>query len=160
LATKVPSTMNFMGQATGAQLMTWTTWTLLAMGAYFLLPRQFHVGVVENAKPRHVKTAMWSAPLYLFAINLGVLPIALGGKILALPNTPPDQYVLALPMQGGHAALSLCVFIGGFSAAIGMIMVETMTMATMISNHLVLPLAEAVAGLGFLRRRLLYVRWV
>ncbi len=160
LATKVPATMNFMGQATGSQLMTWITWTLLAMGAYFLLPRQFHVGVVENARPRHVKTAMWSAPLYLFAINLGVLPIALGGKFLALPNTAPDQYVLALPMQGGHAALSLCVFIGGFSAAIGMIMVETMTMATMISNHLVLPLAEAVPALGFLRRRLLYVRWV
>jgi Na+/proline symporter/serine/threonine protein kinase len=160
LETKVPATMNYMGQATGPQLMTWVTWTLLAMGAYFLLPRQFHVGVVENAKPRHVKTAMWSAPLYLFAINLGVLPIALGGKLLALPNMAPDQYVLALPMAGGQAALSLCVFIGGFSAAIGMIMVETTTMATMVSNHLVLPLAEAVPRLGFLRRRLLYVRWV
>jgi Na+/proline symporter/serine/threonine protein kinase len=160
LETKVPATMNYMGQATGPQVMTWVTWTLLAMGAYFLLPRQFHVGVVENAKPRHVKTAMWSAPLYLFAINLGVLPIALGGKLLALPNTAPDQYVLALPLAGGHAALSLCVFIGGFSAAIGMIMVETTTMATMVSNHLLLPLAEAVPTLGFLRRRLLYVRWV
>jgi len=160
LETRVPSTTAFMGKASAPELMTWVTWTLLAMGAFFLLPRQFHVGVVENAQPRHVRTAMWLAPLYLFVINLGVLPIALGGKMIGLPNTPPDQYVLALPIQGAHAALSLCVFMGGFSAAIGMIMVETTTMATMISNHLFLPLAEAVPRLGFLRRRLLYVRWV
>ncbi|MGH1347588.1 MAG: ATP-binding protein [Nannocystales bacterium] len=142
------------------QIMVWITVTLLSMSAFSFLPRQFHVGVVENGDPEQVKKAAWLTPLYLIAINLLVVPIAMGGSLLAEAGTTGDQFVLAIPVQSGQAALSLGVFIGGFSAAIGMIMISSMTMATMISNHLVMPLISAVPALSFLRRRMLYVRWV
>lgn len=142
------------------QVLVWITVTLLSMSAFSFLPRQFHIGVVENDNPEHVRKASWLTPLYLIVINLLVVPIAIGGSILAAPGTPGDQYVLAIPVQAGQAALSMCVFVGGFSAAIGMIMISSMTMATMISNHLVMPAAQAFSRIGFLRRKMLYVRWV
>ncbi|MEE9385179.1 MAG: hypothetical protein V3V08_17380 [Nannocystaceae bacterium] len=95
----------------------------------------------------------------LITINLLVVPIAMGGAMLAAPGTTGDQYVLAIPVQSGQTLLSLGVFVGVFSAAFGMIMISSMTMATMISNHLVVPIAQAVPSLSFLRGKLLYVRW-
>jgi len=142
------------------QVLTWITVTLLSMSAFCFLPRQFHVGVVENDNPDHVRKSAWLTPLYLLVINIFVVPIAVGGSLLAAPGTTGDQYVLAIPIQSGQSLLSLGVFVGGFSAAIGMIMIETMTMATMISNHLVMPALEAFPPLSFLRRKMLYVRWV
>jgi Na+/proline symporter/signal transduction histidine kinase len=156
----LPRPLPFMGLASGGQLLTWSTYLVLATFAFCLLPRQFHVGVVENSAEAHVKTAMWLSPLYLFVINIFVLPIALAG-IIALPKTVSgDYFVLALPMAAGQRALSILVFLGGFSAAIGMIMVEATTMATMVSNHLLLPAIEASRRLWFLRRHLLPCRWV
>lgn len=127
-----------MGKSSGNDVLTYLTVTLLSMAAFAFLPRQFHVGVIENSAPRDVRTAQWLVSLYLIAINLFVVPMALGGKLLAKPGTPVDFYVLALPLQAGKSGLSLAVFMGGFSAAIGMIMIQSMTMATMISNHVVI----------------------
>ena len=149
-----------MGEASSSQIMVWFTVGLLAAAAFAFLPRQFHVGVVENDNEKHVKTAQWLTLLYLIAINLLVVPIAMGGNFLGFEGVKGDQYVLALPMKTGATALSMLVFVGGFSAAIGMIMVAGMTTATMISNHLVMPIAQAFAPLKFLQRRMLYVRWV
>ncbi|MEY4548223.1 MAG: hypothetical protein RL685_4418 [Pseudomonadota bacterium] len=148
-----------MGQSSGNDTLTFVTVMLLSMSAFAFLPRQFHVGVIENNRPRDVKTAQWLIPLYLFLINLFVVPLALGGKLLAAPGTAADFYVLALPLQAGKSGLTLAVFLGGFSAAIGMIMIESMTMATMISNHLLLPLVQRVRPLHFLRRHVLFMRW-
>src|SRR5258708_32274028 len=50
--------------------------TLLSFCAIMLLPRQFHVGVVENSTQAEVSRARWLVPLYLVAINLSVIPIA------------------------------------------------------------------------------------
>src|SRR5688572_4185741 len=136
-----------MGQSSGNDTLTYVTVTLLSMSAFAFLPRQFHVGVIENNRPSDVKTAQWLTPLYLFLINLFVVPLALGGKLLATAGTSADFYVLALPLQAGKSGLTLAVFLGGFSAAIGMIMIESMTMATMISNHLLLPLVQRVKQL-------------
>jgi|GEM_PF-651780 len=155
-----PPDLPMLAAGDSKQIMVWITVTLLSMSAFSFLPRQFHVGVVENGDPEQVKKAAWLTPLYLIVINLLVVPIAMGGSLLAEPGTTGDQYVLAIPVQSGQAALSLGVFIGGFSAAIGMIMISSMTMATMISNHLVMPVVSALPSLSFLRRRMLYVRWV
>lgn len=149
-----------MGRGDTNQTLVWLTVGVLSMSAFAFLPRQFHVGVVENSDDKSIKTAMWLTPLYLLAINVLVVPIAMGGALVAAPGTPGDQYVLALPVQGGQSALSLAVFVGGFSAAIGMIMIEGMTTATMISNHLLMPLFRALPGLAVLQRKILYVRWV
>ncbi|HEV2372759.1 MAG TPA: histidine kinase [Streptosporangiaceae bacterium] len=114
--------------------------TVLSMLAIVLLPRQWQVTVVENVREVHLLRAMWLFPLYLLAINIFVLPIALGGVLRFGSTVNPDTYVLALPMAAGQRVLALAVFIGGLSAATGMIIVETVALSTMVSNSLVLPL--------------------
>lgn len=125
----------------GPGTTSWITSTILAMAAVLVLPRQFQVVVVENVDEKHLKTAMWMFPLYLFAINVFVLPIALAG-LLTFPKgaVDVDTYVLALPMAAGMEVIAVLVFIGGLSAATGMIIVEAVALATMACNDLVMPL--------------------
>ena len=120
---------------------SWFSMLILSFFAMLFLPRQFQVNVVENLDEAHLKTAGWVFPLYLFIINLFVVPIALAGSLLYPASTAnPDLYVLNIPLDQGRQVLSLLIFIGGFSAATGMIIVETIALTTMISNHLALPL--------------------
>lgn len=120
---------------------TWLTVMLLSMAAIVCLPRQFQVLVVENTDQNHLHRALWLFPAYLILINLFVLPIAVAGLLWLPPGaTDPDMIVLALPLGAGWDALALAAFIGGLSAATGMIIVETVALATMVSNDLVLPL--------------------
>src|SRR6185436_8414084 len=130
------------------------SYLVLAMSAIQFLPRQFHVAVVENSSERNINTALWLLPLYLLVINIFVIPIAAGGLLTALPASA-DSFVLGLPVRAG---ISLFVFLGGVSAATGMIIVESLAVATMITNHLLLPVFE-MTGLVFLRRFLLRIRW-
>ncbi len=123
---------------------TWTGLILLSMLAIVFLPRQFHMGVVENVKENHLKKAIWVFPLYLLLITFFVLPIAFGGTLLlGKTGINADTYVLALPMQHGAKFLSLFTFIGGFSAATSMIIVETIAISTMMSNNIATPLLLA-----------------
>ena len=122
----------------------WIWLIVLSMLAILLLPRQWQVAVVENVDERHLKPAMWLFPLYLLAINVFVLPIAAAG-LLQFGGAgeggavDADTYVLTLPMAHGQQALALLVFIGGLSAATGMVIVETVALSTMVSNSLVMP---------------------
>ncbi|NIC43420.1 sensor histidine kinase [Aquabacterium sp. A08] len=118
----------------------WFGMTLLAMFSVVLLPRQFQVMVVENVDERHLKRAAWVFPLYLWAINLFVLPIALGGLLYFGAGTVnPETFVLSLPLAQGQHALALLAFIGGLSAATGMVIVEAIAVSTMVCNDLVMP---------------------
>jgi Na+/proline symporter/nitrogen-specific signal transduction histidine kinase len=128
------------GPAPGA----WIALMALAMFSVILLPRQFQVMVVENVDERHVRRAAWAFPAYLFAINLFVLPIACGGLLFfgsGAGMTGPDAetFVLSLPLAGGAPWLALLAFIGGLSAATGMVVVEATAVSTMVCNDLVLP---------------------
>lgn len=140
--------------------MIWTTYLILSMSAMLFLPRQFHIAVIENFDENHVRTAMWLFPLYMFLINIFVFPIAMAGLLLGLPISAADTFVLELPIQAGQKWLSLLVFLGGFSSAIGMVMISSMTMSTMITNHLLLPVIDWLKGLKFLKRYLLQCRWL
>ena len=137
----------------------WTTYTILAMSAIMFLPRQFHVSVVENFDEKHIRTAMWVFPLYMVLINIFVFPIAMAGLLKGYPAEQADTFVLALPLEAGHTWLSLLVFLGGASAATGMIMIASLTVSTMITNHLLLPVLGWVPQLAFLRRHLMQCRW-
>ncbi|WP_338414783.1 sensor histidine kinase [uncultured Sphaerotilus sp.] len=118
----------------------WFALTLLAMLSVIFLPRQFQVMVVENVDERHLRRAVWAFPLYLLLINLFVLPIALGGLLHFGPGTMnPETFVLSLPLSQGQRALALLAFIGGLSAATGMLVVEAIAVSTMVCNDLVLP---------------------
>jgi Na+/proline symporter/nitrogen-specific signal transduction histidine kinase len=125
----------------GASDGDWAWLTLLSMLAFWFLPRQFQVGVVENVDERHLKTSAWLLPLYLLVINLFVLPIALAGRLnLEGTGASADGYVLALPLSAGEDGLAVLVFLGGLSAATGMIIVESLALSNMVANDLVLPL--------------------
>lgn len=147
------------GQTSPSFYITWLTYLLLSMSAVMFLPRQFHMAVVENFHERHIRTAMWLFPLYMFLINFFVLPIAMGGLLAGYPVQVADTYVLLLPLSSGQPFLALLVFLGGFSAATGMIMISSMTISTMVTNHLLLPVIESVRRLGFVKRYLLQCRW-
>lgn len=113
---------------------------LLGVLAMFTLPHQFHVGVVECRDEAHVRTARWLFPLYLLLIALPLLPLAnAGDALLANTGLSPDLYVLALPLSQGHEGLALFAFLGGLSAATGMVVVSTLTLSLMIGNHWLAP---------------------
>lgn len=120
---------------------TWASFltkTLLATSAIFLLPRQFQVTVVEARDHKQFKTAMWVMPVYLILTSVIVLPIALTGAVL-LPQGQADLYVLTLPLMAGNSTLAMMAFIGGVSAATGMVIVAAISLSTMVCNDLVMP---------------------
>lgn len=118
----------------------WFALILLAMLSVIFLPRQFQVMVVENVDERHLKRASWVFPLYLLLINLFVLPIAIGGLLFfGQGQADPDYFELSLPLAHGYEWLALFVFVGGLSAATGMVIVEAIAVSTMICNDLVMP---------------------
>jgi Na+/proline symporter len=123
---------------------TFATMTLLAFFAFILLPRQFHVAVVENTGEAEIRRAAWLFPLYLILINLFVVPVAIGGLLRFRPGTvDTDMVVLALPLAGasrGAELLALAAFVGGLSAATAMVIVECVALAIMMSNDIVFPL--------------------
>lgn len=119
----------------------WITLTFLAGTAILCLPRQFQVTVVENADERHLRTASWLFPLYLFLMCLSVLPIAIAGLALLPEGSNPDMFVLTLPMAEGQHALALLAFIGGFSSATSMVIVACIALSIMVSNQIVMPIA-------------------
>ena len=135
-------TLNKLFQFTkNTDYTSWTGLVLLSMLAVVFLPRQFQVSVVENVKESHLKKAIWVFPLYLLLITFFVLPIAFGGYLLlGKTGINADTYVLVLPLQNGAKWLSLFTFIGGFSAATSMIIVETIAISTMMSNNIATPL--------------------
>ena len=120
---------------------SWFALTLLSMLSVIFLPRQFQMTVVENVNERHLRRAAWLFPAYLLLINLFVLPIALGGLLyFGDSGVDPDTFVLTLPLAGHLDALALLVFVGGLSAATGMVIVESIAVSTMVCNDLVMPL--------------------
>lgn len=108
---------------------------LLGALAMFIMPHQFHVAVVECRDERHVRTARWQFPLYLLLIAIPVLPLARAGTALLGDSVPSDMYALAVPLSQGGEGVALLAFLGGLSAATGMVIVSTLTLSLMIGNH-------------------------
>jgi Na+/proline symporter/signal transduction histidine kinase len=125
-----------------AQRVNWPammTQTGLAMIAIICLPRQFHVTVVENIEPKDLKLARWVFPAYLMLAALFVVPIALAGQMMLPSGITPDSFVISLPLAEAHPGLAMLAFIGGASAATGMVIVASVALSTMISNDMLLP---------------------
>lgn len=133
----------------------WMGMLLLSMMSVLFLPRQFQVSVLENVNEGHVKTASWLFPLYLFAINWFVVPIAMAGRLMFEgAGVDADTYVLAIPISQGQDALALFAYIGGFSAATSMVIVSTTALSIALSNQLVMPLVSGPRMRGLIGDRL------
>lgn len=121
--------------------MNWMTMLCLSSFAIVLLPRQFHINFVENDSSTNLKHSSWSFPTYLILMNIVVLPIALCGMYLFQgTEVLPDTYVLAIPIKLKSYALAVFTWLGGLSAATGMIIMETIALSIMVSNNIVIPL--------------------
>ena len=119
----------------------WSVTTLLSAFAILLLPRQFHVAVVENHDSASVRTASWLFPAYLVLINLFVAPLAVAGlKLFPDGAINRDLTVLALPLAANAPVVALVTMIGGLSAATGMVVLDSLALAITISNDLVMPI--------------------
>jgi Na+/proline symporter/signal transduction histidine kinase len=140
----------------------WTGLMMLSAAAVLCLPRMFQVMVVENVDERHLATASWAFPLYLFAMSLFVVPIAVMGLKVLPAGSNPDLFVLTLPLAAGQNELAMLAFLGGFSSATSMVIVASIALATMLSNHVVMPLwlwmRPASAMPGELRQVVLLAR--
>ncbi|WP_193367667.1 sensor histidine kinase [Pelagibius marinus] len=137
----------------GGSYLQWITLTLLSMAAIICLPRQFQVTVVENVNERHLARAVWLFPLYMLTINIFVLPIAMSG-LLHFPAglVDADTFVLTIPMKERAEFLALLAFIGGLSAATGMVIVAAIALSTMICNDLIMPALLRITWLRMTER--------
>jgi len=125
----------------------WINLMILSGIAIVCLPRQFQITVVENSNERHLRTAAWAFPLYLLLISLFVLPIAIVGLAVLPAGSNPDMFLLTLPISADQDLLALFAFIGGFSSATSMVIVASIALSIMTSNHIVVPLALRIPGL-------------
>jgi Na+/proline symporter/nitrogen-specific signal transduction histidine kinase len=129
----------------------WTGLIFLSAAAVITLPRMFQVMVVENDDEGHLARASWAFPLYLMLMSLFIVPIAVVGLDQLPAGSNPDMFVLTLPLSEGQGGLAMLAFLGGFSSATSMVIVESIALATMISNHVVIPLwlrLRPAAGAG------------
>jgi len=132
---------------------TFVTQLILASAAILCLPRQFHVAIVEAHKDAQIHAARWAFPLYLLIFTVFIVPITLAGLKMLPPGAfTGDSFVLALPMEHGNDWLTILAFLGGFSAATGMVIVACVALSTMISNEIVMPLLLRIKMLGLSER--------
>ena len=118
----------------------WIGLTMVSAAAVVTLPRMFQVMVVENSDERHLATASWAFPLYLLLMSLFVVPIAVVGLSVLPAGANPDLFVLTLPLAFDQGKLAMLAFLGGFSSATSMVIVAAIALATMVSNHIIVPL--------------------
>jgi Na+/proline symporter/nitrogen-specific signal transduction histidine kinase len=126
----------------------WAGLTILSAAAFLCLPRMFQVMVVENDSDAQLRMASWAFPLYLLAMSLFIVPIAVMGLELLPAGSNPDLFVLTLPLSQGQNALAVLSFLGGFSSATSMVIVAAIALSTMVSNHIVMPLWLRTRGTG------------
>jgi signal transduction histidine kinase/Na+/proline symporter len=134
LADQDLSRLFLLGEGSGTSLFAWGALSVLSASAVILLPRQFHMLAVENVRERHLRTATWTFPAYLLLINMLVLPVALVGRLYG-EGMAPDFFMISLPLSRGHTSLAFLAFLGGFSAATSMVIVEAVALSTMILHH-------------------------
>ena len=126
----------------------WVGLIFLSGAALLTLPRMFQVLVVENEDEEHLFTASWAFPLYLMIMSLFVVPIAVVGLKIMPEGSNPDLFVLTIPLSQGENGLAIFSFLGGFSSATSMVIVATIALATMVSNHIVTPIWLSSRGAG------------
>ncbi len=118
----------------------WITTLVLSIAAIICLPRQFQVTVVENSNEDHLRVAGWAFPAYMMLMSIFIIPIAIYGLTVMPPGANPDMFALTLPLSAGQNGLALFAFIGGFSSATSMIILESIALSIMVSNHIMMPL--------------------
>ncbi|MBN7796582.1 PAS-domain containing protein [Parahaliea mediterranea] len=116
--------------------------TLISGLAILCLPRQFHVMVVEAQPGTDTRLARWLLPVYLLLFLLMVVPVGLAGsQVFAVAgDVNPDTFVQLLPIALEAPVATMAAFLGGISAATGMVIVATVSLSIMLTNEVLAPL--------------------
>jgi sigma-B regulation protein RsbU (phosphoserine phosphatase) len=132
---KITSLPNYRGAG-----FDWFSINAMSMLTILLLPRMFHMAVVENLSEKNLSKLIYLFPLYLFLINIFVYPIAIAG-ILNNSEYNFKSYFIFIPLlKNNMLFLTLIVYLGGLAAGISMILVSTITLANMAVNYIIIPL--------------------
>ncbi len=138
----------------------WITYAILGFTGIILLPRQFHVTIVENSDSKQIGKATIIFIILVIIANFFTLAFAAGGLLKGLLPEAADSFVLRLPMMEGNSLLSIAIFLGGFSAAMSMIIISGVTLSTMTSHHLLMPALDVFPSFNFLKKHILKLRWL
>ncbi len=117
------------------------TLLLVFLAASILMPHIFHMNHVDMSIKQTTRMVTWAFPALLLLVALPVYPILWAGLKLEVPFQTA-YFTLGVPMEMGSPALTMIAYIGGVSAASGAIIIATLSLATMIANHWVLPLFQ------------------
>ena len=138
----------------------WLSFMLIGALGIMTLPRQFHVGIVECRDAKFLDRAKWLFPLYLLLINLFTFPVALSALLAPETLASANLLLLTLPLAEHAPFIALITFLGGFAAATGMIVISAMTLSTMLTNHILMPVIMSTPQLSGLKRQILPLRWL
>lgn len=138
----------------------WLSFMLIGALGVITLPRQFHVGIVECRDANFLDRAKWLFPLYLLLINIFTFPVALASLLTPEALESTNLLLLTLPLANNASFIALVTFLGGFAAATGMIMISAMTLSTMLTNHILMPVIMMTPKLSVLKRQILPLRWL
>ncbi|MDH7944634.1 ATP-binding protein [Pseudohongiella sp. SYSU M77423] len=118
---------------------------LIFFTAAVATPHMFYITFHENNHPRALNVASWGLPLYFLLLSLPVLPILWAG-LNSGSLTPMEYYPVTLGIDYDTPLMTLIGFLGGLSAASGLIIVITLALSTMCLNHLILPIWQPRAN--------------
>jgi len=138
----------------------WLSFMLIGALGIITLPRQFHVGIVECSNVKFLDRAKWLFPLYLLLINLFTFPVALTALLSPELLESANLLLLTLPLAEHAPFIAVITFLGGFAAATGMIVISAMTLSTMLTNHILMPVIMQTPQLSGLKRQILPLRWL
>ena len=130
---------------------TTSHWQILLLAFFacsFVMPHMFHIAFTENLPTKSLYRASWGIPLFLLLLAIAVPPILWAGmKYNATAN--PEYLLLQLGQNLQLPWFSLLAFIGGLSAASGIVIVATVALSSMLQNHVVLPLVRLPDNVRF-----------
>lgn len=119
----------------------WRSLILAFFAAAVVMPHMYHMAFAENTNPKHLLSASWGVPLLLLIIASAVPPILWAGLKLNV-NLDPEYFTLGIGIASGSKPMAMLAYIGGLSAASGLIIVTTLALSSMILNHIVLTLYQ------------------
>lgn len=151
---------NFNPNVLTISTQQWLSFMLIGALGIITLPRQFHVGIVECSDAKFLDRAKWLFPLYLLLINIFTFPVALSSLLTPEAQESTNLLLLTLPLANHAPFIALITFLGGFAAATGMIVISAMTLSTMLTNHILMPVIMQTPKLSALKRQILPLRWL
>ncbi|KGK42330.1 histidine kinase [Nitrincola sp. A-D6] len=121
-----------------------SNWQILLVAffaAAFITPHMFHLLFSENASERSLVLASWVMPLLLLIMAI-CIPVLLWGTMKLKADTDPDFLLIQLGFALEKDWFIVTAFVGGLSASSGVIIVANVALASMLQNHLLLPVIK------------------